>query len=300
MSMRDGQNEIRPGVLYAVAATATVITAVLLRFQQFSVYPGLNGDEADLASRAQDVITLGEGWLTVSGFFAPYALALSALSTPWFDDPLLGVRLPFAIVELLGVPVAWVLFRMTTDRTTALYAALLLLTMPVFMVMSRIAWEPSFVPVASVLVFSAVLARRFVLASALLLLAMLAHPIIVFIAPIVFLAWAGEIWRHGRIRSRETLVMIVLGVLVAAAALGAFLLSTTAQTITASGIEEPVLSVGNIVGFLKSIGEFASGVRAYESVAGRPPLASVLLHDAVALMVVLLAGLGLLWRLPEQ
>lgn len=279
---------------------AVVIAAAFLRFDQLLAYPGLTGDEADLALRSRSLFTDGSGWLTYSGFFAPFALVFSWSTNGLGADPVFGIRVPFAVFELVACLVAGLAFGRVTERSTALFAFLLLLCMPTFMVMGRIAWEPSLVPLASVLVFCAVLARRFLPAVILLILGMLTHPTAIFLAPLLFLAWATDIAGRGALRSRESLLLALSALAIMGAGLGALALSTTAQVVVGAGADGGPLSPSEWLALARYLVEFVSGVGAYESVAGRPGRAMAMLQDAAALAVIGAAALGIALRLTAE
>jgi 4-amino-4-deoxy-L-arabinose transferase-like glycosyltransferase len=179
--------------LDAIILVSVTLLAALLRLWDLGDVPqGIHGDEAQFGMDAQRV--LSEGWIgpyTGSALGQPSGIAYVIAPAQWLlgASPL-GVRLGVAIFAVAAIPLTYVLFRLLTNRVTALLAALLLAVSLWHIHLSRVAYQPALVPTTelAVLVFWALAIQRgnwywFVLSGATLGLGLYtytAYPIFVF------------------------------------------------------------------------------------------------------------------------
>jgi len=114
-----------------VIVAAITLAAGVLRFWALGDVPfGVHGDEAHAGLDGMRV--LREGWI---GVYTPSALGQPAghayLTAPFleiFGTSAFSLRLPFALVGLAAVPLAYAVFRLQANRTVATIAAILLAT----------------------------------------------------------------------------------------------------------------------------------------------------------------------------
>jgi 4-amino-4-deoxy-L-arabinose transferase-like glycosyltransferase len=175
-----------------ILVSITLLAALLRLWGLGDVPQGIHGDEAQFGMDAERV--LSEGWIgpyTGSALGQPSGIAYVIAPAQWLLGATpLGVRLGVAIFSVAAIPLAYVLFRLLTNRVTALLAALLLAVSLWHVHLSRVAYQPALVPTIelAVLVFWALAIQRgnwywFVLSGATLGLGLYtytAYPIFVF------------------------------------------------------------------------------------------------------------------------
>jgi 4-amino-4-deoxy-L-arabinose transferase-like glycosyltransferase len=124
---------------------------------------GVHGDEAQVGLDARRV--LADGWI---GPYTPSALGqpsghayLTAPSVWLLGSTPFAVRLPLALVAIAAIPLAYLLFRLQSNRVVATLAAFLLATSLWHIHFSRVAhWPSSYVTVALAVLVLWTLAMR--------------------------------------------------------------------------------------------------------------------------------------------
>jgi 4-amino-4-deoxy-L-arabinose transferase-like glycosyltransferase len=136
-------------------------------------------------------------WWTASGhLYSPFMLALEAPVASFADPSYVWLRLPMVVVGLGTIGALYALGARQFGRTTGLIAAALFSVLPIAIIFSRMAWEPSLVPLASVLLLSlAYRARPWRLLGAFVLGIALVHPTILALGPILLVVLLVQLAR---------------------------------------------------------------------------------------------------------
>ena len=264
-----------------------VAISIWFRWLWLDHIPGITGDEAWTAVQARLQLR-GQGgtWLTPSGrlqnpFYSLPTLALQA----GFEPGGLTLRLPACLSGILAVLLAWPLLRRVLPERSAKIASVWIACLPILIAYSRIAWEPSQIPLASLLVTYFSLRANLPGIALSLAAAVLVHSVDILLLPIAIAPWIFDFWREGRkLPSKSWLAVAALALLGIAAG---FLITLPKGTLSNFPSHfEPFL-------FWKGFGRLFSGVLAYAGFAATPSRIPLAIFDA--LFSLGLPGL-LIWR----
>ena len=262
-----------------------VVTALAARSVALGRIPGVNGDETYYPVAAMNVrdgrpqaLVSGSGLPLNPLYIGPVFLLHLAHPAPSFAL----VRLPALLSGLLALALMYPLAARVVDRHSALYATLLLASLPAAIAYSRFGWDQSQAPlIALVCLFCAL--RNWPLGLALsYLLALWIHPINMFLAPILLAPIAARdvaAW-HGRPSIAITgKAAIVVGL----AAVGLGVLAGLSPAIR----EAAAPALGRLfdpAGWLRyavAVGDLLSGLTIYRFIAGEPSAAWILVERSL-------------------
>lgn len=171
-----------------IVTGAIILFSMLFRLVGLDHIPGLNGDEAWYGIQAMS-ISQGHPW----ELWAPSArplinifLLLPLLFLHLFFDPAFWVvRAPSVVAGILAVLLAYRLFRDIIGRPAAISLALLTATLPINIAYSRFGWDPSFLIIYAIFILYFAFKKKLLGLIVSTLLAITAHPVAIFILPIV-------------------------------------------------------------------------------------------------------------------
>ena len=288
--------------LLASLVVLVVVTGVGYRMVALGRLPGINGDETYYPVAAMNVrdgrpqrLVSGSGFPLNPLYVGPtYFLHLSH-PTPSFAL----VRLPALVSGLLALALMYPLVLRVSDRHAALYATLLLASLPTAIAYSRFGWDQSQAPlIALVCVYCAL--RNWptclVLSYA---VALWIHPLNVFLAAIVLGPIAArDVATWQRLRSLAASMRnlaTIGGVAVAGAGLLVWF-SPTVRDVTAPALGR-IFDVSGWLMYVVAVGDLLSGVTIYRFIAGEPPLAWIIVERSVfwSLTIYLLVRILPMW-----
>ncbi|MEO1532479.1 MAG: hypothetical protein AAFU72_09935 [Pseudomonadota bacterium] len=259
--------------------------------------PGLAGDEVYWAVQF-DAMQAGRGFelQTFSGYFPPLWMLLTwGVHAVAGADPL-ALRLLPASVALVTTIVATALFAGLAGWRMGLMFGLLLASSPHSMVYARLAWEPSLMPLATVLLLYAALARRFVWAALGLVPAIFVHPALILSAPVIYALWLLDLFGR-RCLTWSRLLLIGSSALPMMLAMAFQIVSSHfAREMLADPVIASDLGLRGYVVFVRSIVELFSGISAFTNVGGTVPSAAIIAQDGVTVLVMAVAAVGLMLR----
>ena len=270
---------VRVSLIVLVVAAALAARSVSL-----GRVPGINGDETYYPVAAMNVRD-GRSQALVSGsglplnplYIGPVYLLHAAHPAPSFTL----VRLTALVSGLLVLALMYPIAARVLDRQSALYATLLLASLPAAIAYSRFGWDQSQAPLIALLCLYCAFRNWPIRLAICYLLALWIHPINMFLAPILMgpIAARDLAKSKGRPNVATWKVAAVAGL--AAAGLG--VLAGFSPTIRdAAG---PAL--GRLIdpaGWLRyavAVGDLLSGLTIYRFVAGEPSAAWVIAERSV-------------------
>jgi hypothetical protein len=158
-----------------------------VRFIWLDSLPGLNGDEAWNGLWVERWLQdHAWGGIAPSGRYPNFFLLGPLADVQAIADPAPWVlRVPTVISDLAFIVVGVIALRRTIGSQAALIFALLAATAPITVMYSRIGWEPSQTPLATMIFLWACLAGKRVAAVLSLFAAIVVHPMNVFLTPIL-------------------------------------------------------------------------------------------------------------------
>lgn len=280
---------------------AIVATGVTFRLIAIDRIPGLNGDEAWFGVQVTDALA-GRPfhWHTPTGNpLSPFHAGVLYLLHLAHPAPAFWLlRVPSLAAGLLLVGLAYPMLHKPLGSRAAMVATLLLASLPVAIIYSRIGWDPSQSPCAVLVCLGLVFQRRYLWAGCAFLAALLVHPSNIFAAPALLgpLAADGIVWlvqQHPTTRKRvlrwiapgcTALVLVVL-------ALPA-LLAPDRTVVHWGAILRRAIDPRAMVDFAIAFGRLFSGATSYRYIVGDVPAGWVLGTDIA--FWILCGGLGAL------
>jgi hypothetical protein len=303
------------GLLFAVA--------IVFRIIALDHLPGINGDEAYYGWIVMG-LKAGEARPLRSGSGLPlnplYTGLLYLIQLVWPTPSFWVLRLPALLSGLAAAALAYPLLSRVLDRATAVATALLLACLPIAIAYSRFGWDQSQAPLMSLLCLYFALNRQLfgttgefifalVCAVAAFVVALIVHPLNIFLAPVLVGVVIGKIVSlpvEERSVSRRRLgVVLLVGALLCAIAVS-FLLTPEMTALwhkeLAPNIGHRLISASGWGEYIVLYGDLLSGITIYRYITGPVPDWSLWLHRGLfwgLTGVLLLRGLPRLIRQRE-
>lgn len=195
-----------------------VVIGVALRTIALGRLPGINGDEAWYGVNAHLVLDGEPAFLRtgigniVSPLHSGLLLPLERLAGPSF----VLLRLPSVFWGCLAIVLAYPLLVRTIGTRAAVIMTGILALSPAAVSQARFGWDPSATIVLSLLAVAFAIARRPLLTVAAFLLALVAHPTNIFLAPVLASQWAPTLlawYQRATARFRTLMLIVSAGVL---------------------------------------------------------------------------------------
>ncbi|MBV9122987.1 MAG: hypothetical protein JO112_06505 [Planctomycetes bacterium] len=297
-----------PQLTLALGLVLLLGVSILFRVLALDRYPGINGDEAWYGVQVKEFLTGGHYLLkTPSGLVLnpAYSGLLLILQAIWPAPSFWILRLPALLSGLLLVGLTYPLIRRTLGPTIALVCTLLVASLPILIAFSRFGWDLSQSGLITLVCLYFLLRRNWLGLCLAGMVALLVHPVHLFLAPL-FLGPEAATWMAAFLRRPAAEKRKVLLLALALAVLGA--LGLGLGLYLAPGKLGPLIHHGwerltDLAGWrfwFVLFGRFLSGITVYRYITGPLPETTVLLHDAVfwTLSLSLLAGGG--WVLVRQ
>jgi len=205
--------------LSPIEITSALIILVAIFFRIFSLgnIPGVLGDEAWSAAQAQLMLKdLNYTWTVASGrLLSPFYIALAVASQG--VEPF-GIRYPAFVCGTLTVILSIPLLMKSYPKRTALIAALLIASLPIHILYSRLAWELCVGPIAGIFFVAFTLSKKWWWSLGSLIAATLVHPTFVNLTPALVLVYLNHLNDNGKLPDKKwlllgTLFLIGLGLL---------------------------------------------------------------------------------------
>lgn len=260
--------------------------------------PGINGDEAVGAVWMRDFsagLMDWPWWTPTNRPLSPIVMAMMYVVAEWLPPDFGYMRLVPAFSHLALLVAAWFTLKARLDTRQRLLFLLLLCALPLHTAFARISWDPCLIPLMSYLVVFFAIDRRFVAANAMLVLAVLTHSTCIFLAPLVYILWAHELW------ARKAGGLALARFVAVGAAMGLFSLyvfslagGETKSQVT-DGIVSRVAHPGGLLDFFGLMFYTLIGNTSFSEFVGTP-MESKLLPPLKVIGVLALLGLGGLWR----
>ena len=185
--------ERRIQLLLNIAILLCLGAAIILRFVDLDNIPGLNGDDAWLATQIRNLIagraytieTPTHRWVAPTYIFAQGLFQL----LPWTN--IIVLKMPIALASVAGVLAIPLLFQKILSRTELAIATLIVACMPIHVAYARSLGELSQVGLAMAVVMALVYRGRILWALMALALASTIHPTCMLGVPIVICGCAA-------------------------------------------------------------------------------------------------------------
>lgn len=282
-----------------------VCVGVALRLAFLDRLPGINGDEAWYGVNVGELLAGNPTFFqTPSGNLVNLVHTLPLLLIATVTAPSFAVlRLPEVLWGTLTVVLAYPLLKRPLGVRTAALTTMLLALSPTAVIYARFGWDPSGVPIVSLLALASALADRPIAAAVLAAVAIHVHPTAIFLVPMAAAAWAPHAWRRfaaAASQKQRRLQLALLGALVVALPVGAALTVAVARMGRLPSIEmvtERLLTPGAWFDTALSFVRLLSGITAATYVAGPPMPMLTAATDAAAGAVVLVAAGVMTWPL---
>lgn len=278
----DSKNRWVP-IILSIGVAVILGVALLFRCIDLDHIPGINGDETwygitVLAWRDGQAPPLKTySGLPLNPF---YSGLLYLLHLVCHEPSFVVIRLAPLLSVLLAVGLSYPLVSRALDRRTALIVTLLLACLPITIGYSRLGWDQSQAFVVSLVMICLVLLERSRWAFVAFLLALVVHPVNVFLAP--FLAGTdvarGLLWpldasaeeRRAWGRWLWPRLAFVIGLAVAGLVVGLAALARAEEWLQALVAEFPLrlLRAEGWLEYLELYGELLSGASMYHAVSG--------------------------------
>jgi len=263
-----------------------IVTGVAYRIIALGRVPGMNGDETYYAVAAMNVrdgrpqpLVTGSGLPVNPLYVGPMYLLHLSHPTPSFTL----VRLPALASGLLALALMYPLTVRVVDRHAALYATLLLASLPTAIAYSRFGWDQSQAPLIALLCIYCALRNwpmRLALSYA---LALWIHPANGFLAPIVLGPIAARdvaMWQRRRSNAAIMRNLAAIGALAVAVAGLLVWLSPAVRYATAPALAR-TFDMSGWSRYVVAVGDLLSGLTIYRFIAGDPPNAWIIVERSV-------------------
>jgi hypothetical protein len=255
--------------------------------------PGITGDEAWYGVQAERWLSGEPVWRTPPGnLLNPFHTGVLILLQAVFEPAFWILRAPALLAGILLVPGCYWLLRGSLGGTSAAWVALLAGVTPIALAYARLGWDPSQLPLASLLVVATTLARRWKLAGGALLIACWVHPVAVFLLPTVVVAGIADAWRAGRERGdslRRSAAFLAAGTVLA---VGVALVAPASGRLNPARLLDRLADPGGALEFGVLWVQLLSGTSVTRYVVGEPAASARLVHDLVVAGLVLSAVVG--------
>lgn len=294
---KEGWSAGRVGMTVVVALLFAV--AIVFRIVGLDHLPGINGDEAyygwvvtALKAGENPPLRSGSGLPLNPLYTGLLYLILFVGPTPSFW----ALRMPALLSGLAALALAYPLLKRVFDRSTALATTLLLACLPIAIAYSRFGWDQSQAPLISLLCLYFALNRQLfgplaalvialVCAVAAFIIALIVHPLNVFLAPILVGAVIGHVLslpaEERNASLRRLGIVLVVGAVLSITAVSLLLTPEMIQLWhkeLAPNIGRRLISGAGWVEFTVLYGDLLSGVTVYEYITGPLPEGSLWLH----------------------
>ena len=263
-----------------------VVTGSAYRIVALGRLPGINGDETYYPVAAMNVrdgrpqrLVSGSGLPLNPLYVGPLYLLHLSHPTPSFAL----VRLPALVSGLLALALMYPLVVRVSDRHAALYATLLLASLPTAIAYSRFGWDQSQAPLIALVCMYCALRNwptRLVLSYA---FALWIHPLNVFLAPIVLGPIAArdvETWERFRSHAASMRNLATIGGVAVAGAGLLVWFSPAVRAATAPALGR-IFDVSEWSRYVVAVGDLLSGLTIYRFIAGEPPAAWIIVERSV-------------------
>jgi hypothetical protein len=270
--------------------------ALLARFVWLDSLPGVNGDEAWFGLWAEGLLRdHAWGGMTPTGKIPdPFLVVPLAILQAIVDPAPWVLRVPTVISDMAFIVVGYAGLRNTIGARPASVFALLAATTPITLIYSRLGWDPSQTPLATMIFLWACLAGRRGAAVLSLCAAILVHPTNVFLFPILVAFWL----KYVRSFLEKIIGVVGAGALWSAVFIGGTLTAIPVSLWIGRAPLRELLSGGcplvqHLVNALLRIGDLFSGITVYRYVVGDP--VGLILHRVIIFFVLIGLLLALFW-----
>ena len=286
----------------SVCLAVLVLLSILFRGLKLGSIPGFNGDEAWPMVQAHEFLS-AKGLLTrtpSSRILTPTYLLMNAAVLSLTSPSVAMARLSALICGLLLILAAYFLTRRMFGKQAGLGAFVLVCCSPPLIAFSRIGWEPSQIPLASLLAFYFCWTGNSLLLGVTLLLAVLIHPTCVFLAPAFFLPKFAAFVQRSKIAPKIKAFLLSVDLWAACGLFIFFVAQKNAHRIGLSGRPDDGTWLTTVVRSSWNLGQLFSGVSVYEDFIAPVPRAVGGLFGAASLLVLSLSVAGLVRRAKKE
>jgi hypothetical protein len=246
-----------------------VAVSLWLRTTELGKLPGINGDEAWFGVQVSQMVAGRPFALrTPSGLpVHPFFVALEAPLVALFPGSLWVLRAPAVVMGALAVLVVFVLTSRILDRTTALLATILLLSLPSAIGYSRLGAIafPGETSLFSMLAVYFAIRGRGIATFLSYIACLLVHASNIFLLPVLLPLWVVSLWRgEARPAKRRQVVWITGAIVLIPIVTWMFLVPGSERLALLAERAEPA----NWVRFMQNYGRLITGVSLRHFVVG--------------------------------
>ena len=284
----------------SIALLLVISLGLVVRTIGLDRLPGINGDEAWYGANVHLLLD-GERpfWRTgignvVSPLHSGILIPLEKLAGPSFAL----LRVPSVLWGCLALVFAYPLMAPLIGTRSATILTAILALSPAAVSQSRIGWDPGATIFLSLLTVAFAVGNRPWLCGASFVVALVAHPTNMFLAPTVATQWwpaVRDAYRSLSPRARRRILWTAALLVAPAAVIGWSVARTAAHAGFLPSVElvaERLTFPSAWYGLGLGLQGLFSGVTSAEAIAGQPPLALRLVAHAIVLTAFALAALG--------
>ena len=262
-----------------------VLTGAAYRSIALDRLPGINGDEAYYPVAATNIRD-GRPQPLISGSGLPlnplYTGLVYLLHIRHPTPSVTLARLPALISGLLALALMYPLVVRVADRETAVYATLLLASLPAAIAYSRFGWDQSQAPLIALLCIFCALRNWPLRLAVTYVFALWIHPVNVFLAPILLGPIAARDIATWQDRANVfTIRNVAAAVGVTAVSIGLVVWFSATIRAAAAPLLGRALDVAGWWRYVVALGDLLAGVTIYRFIAGEPPTAWIVLERVV-------------------
>jgi hypothetical protein len=273
-------------VVFGALAVCVIAASIFFRIYQLDHIPGLSGDESALAVVSKALLSgdstrirTGTGNLFHPAFHG-LVFVVNAIAAP----SSFVLRVPSLVFGVLCVLLAYPLLHRLLGRRVALFATLLISTLPLHIAYSRLSQGTALTPLISLLCIYFALRGDWIKTTLVGLLAIWVHPTNIFLAPILIAPFADDFveWRTARDEgvqssdvTRVLLAFAAIGVAVASTVVVVSPLATSMTTSLTDGVIARATNPALFGTFVALYGDLLSGTTIYRYFVGNDPSAEI-------------------------
>ena len=273
-------------IVLATLVVLVIVTGGAYRIIALGRLPGINGDETYYPVAAMNVrdgrpqrLVTGSGFPLNPLYVGPTYLLHLSHPTPSFAL----VRLPALASGLLALALMYPLIARVTDRQAALYATLLLASLPTAIAYSRFGWDQSQAPLIALLCVYCALRNWPMRLAVSYAFALWIHPVNVFLAPILLGPIAARDVASWQWHRSNAAIVRTLAAIGGMAVTGGALLVWISPAIR-DAMAPALGRAFDLAGwsrYVVAVGDLLSGLTIYRFIAGEPPYAWIIVERSV-------------------